>query len=358
MPSPDKIWRHDFGTDEFMDFCQLIGAEPILVVNTATGTPGEFFDWYEYCNGPVETKYGSYRAKNGHPEPYNVKYWGIGNTDDNVWVINYNNPIAYAQDYLRYTAAIRQLRKNLHIIGLGLSERHMTPGWVGEFLDYVTHQQRKKGPDSLSVHHYIGSAKTRYAYCGDAVEYSDEAYYLSLDALKYYHQDINLHRGYIYEHTSREYKTTICFDEWGLWHREATEENGTRQRQTLRDAIFAACTMHLFYRNSDIVEFAMETQLVNLLQSLFETQGEKCYKTPTFYVFKLFKEHLSQYITPIYQDSPNPMIDCVASVSEDSRKLVVTVVNKDLYNYHKLCLKFDALWHLKRTDIIWTPNVC
>jgi len=110
--------------------------------------------------------------------------------------------------------------------------------------------------------------------------------------------------------------------------------------------------------NSDIVEFAMETQLVNLLQSLFETQGEKCYKTPTFYVFKLFKEHLSQYITPIYQDSPNPMIDCVASVSEDSRKLVVTVVNKDLYNYHKLCLKFDALWHLKRTDIIWTPNVC
>ncbi|MGI6563787.1 MAG: alpha-L-arabinofuranosidase C-terminal domain-containing protein [Clostridia bacterium] len=357
IPCPDKIWHHDFGTDEFIHFCRLIGAEPIIVANTATGSPDEFLDWYEYCNGPVETKYGSYRAENGHPEPYNVKYWGIGNTDENVWWIDYNNPVAYAQNYLKFTTAIRELRNDLHIIGLGLSERHYLPGWVGKFLDYVTHRQRQKGPDSLSVHHYIGSAKSRYKECGDAVDFSDENYYFSLDALKYYQKDIDLHRGYISEHTNERFKTTICFDEWSLWHSEATLENGTRQRQTLRDAIFAACTLHLFYRNCDIVEFAMETQLVNLLQSLFETEGPKCYKTPTFYVFKLFKEHLKQTIIPIYQDRPNSMTDCVASISSDGKKLVITMVNKDLHNKQKVNVRLDDMWILDRADILWNPNV-
>ena len=359
IPTTSKIWRHDFGTDEFITFCRLVGAEPIIVVNTATGIPEDFLDWYEYCNGPCETKYGWLRAKYGHKEPYNVRYWGIGNTDENVWWIDFNNPIAYAQNYMRYSTVVRDLRSNLHFIGLGLSERHNIPCWVEKCLDHITGMQSRRAPDSLSVHHYIGGAKGRYLACGDAVNYSDDAYYFTINSLIAYQKDIDLHREYIKKHTPSESKTTISFDEWGLEHPEATLENGIRQRQTMRDAIFAACALHLFYRNSDIVEFAMETQLSNIAQSLFETDGTKFYKTPTFYAMKLLKEHRGQYLTDISTDIPNNMLDIISSISPDNNKLVISLVNKDLYKAIPVSLKLPAScrWNLVHSDMIFTNNV-
>lgn len=336
-PRPYRIWRHDFGTDEFIHFCRLIDAEPILVANVATGTPAEFFDWFEYCNGDKTTKYGSLRAANGHREPYNVGIWGIGNTDENVWHIDFNNPVAYAQNFLRWRTAILDFSPEVRLIGLGLSWRHGLSGWVEAFLDHVTFGQENRGPNSLSVHHYIGGIKERYKKCGPAVNYSDESYYFTINAIQSYQKDIDLHREYIKNHTSPKWPTTISFDEWGLWHPEATKENGIRQPQTMRDAIFAAMALHTFYRNSDIVEYAMETQVTNLLQSLFETDGARFYKTPTFYVFKLFKEHLEQCLIPMTGYEKGPMLDCVASATDDLKIITLSLVNKNLY--HSLQVK-------------------
>lgn len=358
-PRPSRIWRHDFGTDEFIRFCRLINAEPILIANVATGTPSEFFDWFEYCNGDLSTKQGSRRAANGQVEPYDVRVWGIGNTDENVWHIDYNNPVAYAQHFLQWRTAIGELGADAKFIGLGLSERHEIPGWVEGFLDYVTFGQREKGPDSLSVHHYIGGAKGRYRNCGPAVDYTDEAYYYTLDALAAYQKDIDLHRTYIAEHTCPDHPTTISFDEWGLWHPEATGANGVRQPQTMRDAIFSACTFHLFYRNSDIVEYAMETQFCNLLQSLFETDGARFYRTPTFYVFKLFKEHLGQYLMPLTGLEKEPMLDALASVSGDLRKVTITLVNKGLDHAATVVLPENLRqgYRVRKADIIAPARV-
>jgi alpha-L-arabinofuranosidase len=331
MPSAKvRLWRHEFGTDEFLRLCRLVGAEPILVANVATGAPAEFLDWFEYCNGDPATKYGSLRASGGHAEPYGVRIWGLGNTDENVWHVDHDNPMAYAQDFLRWRTTIRDLVGEVKLIGLGLSERHETPGWVEAFLDHVTAGGRQRGPDSLSVHHYIGGAKGRYGRCGKAVDYSDEAYYFTLDCLAAYQKDIDLHRGYIREHASPRYPTTICFDEWGLWHPEASHQNETRQPQTMRDALFAAGAFHTFYRNCDIVEYAMETQFSNLLQSLFETDGPRFYRTPTFHVFKLFKDHLEQLLLPISTDPATPLLDCVASASPDLGRVTITAANRHL----------------------------
>ncbi len=315
IPTTSDIWRQDFGTDEFIRFCELINAEPILIANTATGTVQEFFDWFEYCNGTINTRYGSLRAENGHPEPYQIRYWGMGNTDENVWWVDYNDPSSYAKRYMQFMTAVRGYWREFKVIGLGLSKRHKMDGWVAGFLDHVTRNQKAKGPDYLSIHHYIGSAKGAYKDCGGAVDFNEDEYYASLKALSNYQADIDEHRRVIQQHTNPEHKTMICFDEWGLWHKEATSDNGTRQIQTLRDGIFAACAMHLFYRNSDIVEFAMQTQLANLLSSLFETDGACFYMTPTYYVFKLFKEHKGQYvITTKLTEESDEMIDYISSI--------------------------------------------
>lgn len=359
IPDPANIvWRHDFGTDEFLRFCELTGADPVLTVNTATGTPEEFLDWFEYVNGPVNTKYGQMRAENGHAEPYNVKFWGLGNTDDNVWHTDFNNPTSYAQNYMRFQAAVRGLRKDLYFIGLGLSMRHGLPGWPGKALDHITGQQRRKGPDALSIHHYLGGAKQAGELCGGAVDYSDDGYYHLLNLLERYQYDIDLHRIVIKEHTKPEDATKICFDEWGAWHPEATFANCQNQRQTMRDAIFAALTLHLFYRNSDVVEFAMETQLSNLLQSLFETDGMNFYKTPTFYIMKLMKPHLGQYLSSAVQEDVDPDLDTVVTLSADKTKLTVSIVNRHLYEDREITLRFPTNdLELVRSEIVTSDDV-
>lgn len=318
---------NEFGTDEFIKLCQLVGCEPIIVANTATGSPEELYDWFEYCNGDSTTWWGSKRAENGHLQPYNVKIWSLGNTDDNAWHIAYSDPINYAHDFLRYRTAIRRF-SGIQVIGLGYSLRHNDPEWVGKFLDYVTRGATAAGPNSLSVHHYSGGAKSATKDCGPSVNFTDDQYYYSLNTVDLFRKDIEHHRLAIEKHTNPKFKTTICFDEWGFWHPDT--RSGLRQSQTVRDGIFAAVSLHTFYRNSDIVEYAMATQVVNVLQSLFETKNEKTIKTPTFYVFKLFKAHLGQYIIPFSGLENEPMLDCVLSSSSDQKRVVLTAVNKHL----------------------------
>lgn len=354
----NPIWRHEFGTDEFLRFCELTGAEPIITVNTATGTPEEFVDWFEYVNGPVSTKYGKMRAENGHPEPYNVKYWALGNTDENVWHIDFNNPVAYAQNYLKFQTALRGYRKDLYFIGLGLSARHKLPGWTGKALDHITRNKRDVAPNAISIHNYLGGAKRTTAASGDAVDYSDEAYYFLLDSLERYQYDIDLHRFAIREHTAEDSNTKICFDEWGAWHPEATFENNQNQRQTMRDAIFAALALHIFYRNSDVVEFAMETQLSNLIQSLFETNGKRFFKTPTFYVMKLFREHLGQELVDVYPESEDKDVDVLATISKNKEHITISIVNRSLYDNKQIAINLlEQDYRIISADIVTANEV-
>ncbi len=359
IPDPaNPIWRNDFGTDEFMRFCALTGAEPVLTINTATGTPEEFLDWYEYVNGGVDTFYGQLRAQNGHPEPYNVKYWGVGNTDENVWHIDFNNPVAYAQTYLKYQTVIREARKSSYFIGLGLSTRHKVPGWTGKALDHITRGQRDLSPNALSVHHYLGGAKFGGEKCGSDVGYTDEGYYELLDQLERYQYDIDLHRVIIREHTRAQDNVKICFDEWGAWHSNADFAHNQNQTQTMRDAIFAALTLHIFYRNCDVVEFAMETQLSNLLQSLFETDGKKFFKTPTFYIMKLFKEHTGQHLIPLLADDIDENLNALSSVSVDGNDLTVSIVNRHITDEKTVDLSsvFDGR-KLVKADVVTCKEI-
>ena len=94
--------------------------------------------------------------------------------------------------------------------------------------------------------------------------------------------------------------------------------------------MFAAGALHVFYRNCDIVEYAIETQFSNLLQSLFETDGPRFYRTPTFHVFRLFRDHLEQLLLPVSTEPRAPMVDCVASASPDLKRVTITLANRHL----------------------------
>lgn len=350
------IWDMSFGTDECIEFCRLCGMEPMFVCNVSTGTTEEFRAWYEYCNAPAFTKYGAMRAAYGHTEPFNVTLWGIGNTDENAWKVAYN-PYLYGGDYLRFVAALDgDWLAPVTTVGLGLSIRHKHNEWPTEVMDIVTCNGTRVGPNMLSIHHYLGSMKDKK--CGDAVDYTDEEYYYLLDSLAEYEKDIDFHRALVEAHACKKRPTYLAVDEWGTWHSEATGETGQRQRQTVRDAIFAAVAMHIFYRNADFVKMAMETQLTNLLQSLFETDGENFMKTATFHVMKLYREHLEQYVCEGICSVKAGEADAVTSVSEDGSRIVITAVNRHLTNGAALALS-DELSGMKLTmsDIVTADDV-
>lgn len=361
--SNNGIWDMSFGTDEFLELCELCNIEPMLVANVSSGTVEEFRAWFEYCNAPKETKYGAMRAKNGHPEPYNVRLWGIGNTDENAWKAAYN-PYAYAVDYLRFTTALdgdyaasasTGQPVGHTVVGLGLSIRHGHHDWPAAVMDIVTNNRKRPGPDYLSVHHYLGSMKDKR--CGNAVDYTDEEYDYLLDSLCKYEEDIEFHRQLIRKHACPKRPTYISIDEWGTWHDEDDIRKGTHQRQTVRDAIFAAMALHIFYRNSDIVKMAMQTQLCNLNESLFDTKGEHFVKTATFWVMKLFREHLEQYILENAFEAESS-IDAVATVSEDGTRVTLTAANRALYKSASITVSDEiAAMNIAMSDIVSAEDV-
>ncbi|MBE6592981.1 MAG: hypothetical protein E7642_03200 [Ruminococcaceae bacterium] len=357
------IWDMSFGTDEFIELCRLCDVEPMLVANVATGTPEEFRAWFEYCNGPAVTKYGSQRAANGHPEPYNVRLWGIGNTDENAWKMAYE-PHIYARDYLRFVTALdgnfnasadKKEADKCTLVGLGFSIRHGHHDWPAKVMDLVTCNGEFKGPDMLSVHHYLGSMKDKK--CGPDVEYTDQEYYYLIDALREYEKDIEFHRQLIRDHAYQGAPTYLAIDEWGAWHAEDTVETGRHSRQTMRDAIFGAIALHIFYRNCDVVKMANQTQLCNLNQSLFDTDGKHFVRTATYWVMKLFKEHMEQYLLEGAFEADSS-VDALASISEQGDRVVITAANKHLHSSEKLTL-CSELSHMSVTsaDIIYADDV-
>lgn len=107
------------GTDEFLQFCELINAEPLICVNAGDGTPAEARAWVEYCNGSPETQWGKKRAVNGHQEPYNVKYWQIGNESFGRWQMRWTTPRGYTHRCKQFIKEMRSADPTINLIGVG-----------------------------------------------------------------------------------------------------------------------------------------------------------------------------------------------------------------------------------------------
>jgi len=137
---------NEVGTDEFLRFCELTGMKAMLCVNFGSGTPEEAAEWVEYCNGSTDTPMGRLRAQNGHPEPYNVIDWDIGNEVWGHWQIGHCPPNEYAKRFLEFRAAMRARDPRIRLSACGHSPFHELGRWwnstiykvAGEAIDIMT----------------------------------------------------------------------------------------------------------------------------------------------------------------------------------------------------------------------------
>lgn len=348
LNSTSRIEPNEFGTNEFMRFCQLAGGKAYLAANLRGLTGQDFYEWVEYCNSPAgTTTLADVREKGsmGSREPFGVEFWGIGNES---WGCGGNLlPDEYAQEFRRFTASVPGYNVPLKYIGAGASSDDLD--WTRGFFS----RMREKGADTFNniygwgIHHYswnVAGGRTNdwNDAKGDAVKFNTEQYYELLHEADKIERFIQEHWTIMGEY-DRQHRVKIAVDEWGSWHRPGTELKPAHllgQQNTMRDALVAALSLDIFNRHADKIVMANIAQLVNCLHSLFLTDGDKFLLTPTYHVFEMYVPHMSaknvRAVFSVPQISydrngkPAGLWGLSGSASVKGKQLTLTVTNPHL----------------------------
>ena len=281
---------NSFGTHEFMELCRQMGCKTYVNGNLGSGTVQEMSEWVEYMTFNGVSPMADLRKKNGHEQPWKVDFFGVGNEN---WGCGGNmTPEFYANEYRRYQTYVRNYDPEKPIkkvcCGANVDDYFWTEGvmktcfshaeWAHGFMDY------------LSLHYYVHPEG--WEIKGSSTDFDGEVWYKTLNKALHMDELITRH-GTIMDKYDPEKKVGMCVDEWGAWY---TCEPGTNpgflyQQNTVRDALIAGITLNIFNKHSDRVKIAALAQMVNVLQSVLLTEGDKMIKTPTYHVMHMYRHH-------------------------------------------------------------------
>lgn len=325
-------WRqpesNQFGTHEFVRLCEMIGAEPYICLNVGSGTVEEARSWVEYCNTNQATTLVDLRRENGHPDPFNVKFWGIGN--ENWGCGGSMQPEYYADLYRRYATYVRRTAgEGATLIACGSTPGH--PDWDERFLAAMKGAYRLV--DSIALHHYMGQGI-------DAVAFSDEDYYELIGTIGAVDRRLTRATGLAQAFSTHGHRIDVALDEWGTWFKQATVESGLYQQNTMQDALFAAAGFHCFHKHGERLRMTNMAQTVNVLQALILTRGPQMLLTPTYHIYEMFRPHRDAYLvvcdvtgSPVIQVSAGNHRDALSvspTLSKDGKDLFISILNLDL----------------------------
>lgn len=346
-PKRTNFWGgtdpNQFGTNEFVQFCRLAGAEPYLAANVRSLPARDFYQWVEYCNSPAgSTTLADVRVASGYKEPFQVGYWGVGNES---WGCGGNfTAQEYAVEFRRFATWVPTYGKELSFVASGPSDDKWD--WTREFLEEIV----RKGTDQLksiyglALHYYTwnlsrGRTNDWDQGKGDAVKFDVVDWYELLRQGKVIESLIEGHWKVMGEF-DRQHQVKLVIDEWGPWYRpgsEATPGHTLEQMPTLRDAVFSAMTLDTFHQHTSKIAMANCAQLINCLNSLYLAHENKFCVTPVGHVFELYAAHQggqclrTAFSAPdVHYDRDGKMASLSGlsgSASLHGKEVVLTVVN-------------------------------
>jgi alpha-L-arabinofuranosidase len=335
---PQKYESNHFGTDEFISFCKMVGAEPYLAANVRSRDVRVFLEWLEYCNAPADlTTWSTERVKNGFREPHKVGFWGVGNES---WGCGGDfTPDEYATEFRKFTAWLPTYGVQLKLIGSGPNGGDVN--WTRKFFEGLA----QKGSRQIAklygwgLHYYCGSTGQQIAN-----EYTENEWYDLLERSNRMETLVEDHWQVMGEF-DRERRVKLAVDEWGAWHKQDPDVPPGylyAYAGTLRDALISAMNLDTFQRHADKVIMANPAQLVNTIHSLFHTYEDKFILTPNYHVFEMYMPHSratavrTEFIAPkvgfTRLDAQRKEIAVSlwglnGSASLNDKQLVLTVVN-------------------------------
>lgn len=290
-----RLETNEFGTNEFMQYAKMLGTEPYFAVNMGTGTIEEARRWVEYCNVKEGPYYAELRKKHGYPEPYNIKYWSLGNEMDGFWQMGHLN----AEDYSKKAREAAKLMKltspDIKLIAAGSSNYrpNVDPNeWNAKIL-----AELRDVVDYIALHMYVGNHDNNY--------YNFVASPLALE------ERTHIVKGMIAREMEKANRGNrdpiyIAWDEYNIWYRWRAEETmtGTRaleERYNLEDALVIAGFLNAFIRNADIVKMANMAQLVNVIAPIF-AEEDGMFKQTIYYPLQLFANNMYGTSLDVYVD--------------------------------------------------------
>ena len=311
------------GTHEFVELCELIGAKPYFAVNVTSITPLQALDWMDYCLSPRgTTTLALEREKNGHPEPFDIPYWGIGNEN---WGGGGNmTPDYYAMEYRRFATVLHNFGKNYGAQVIVGGADGADYGWTEGLVSNLAHAKGRIPVDGMSFHYYCGKS-------GDCVDYTEDDWYILVEKATRMEDLIRRHSAFTVAHGLQD-SMKLVIDEWGCWHPDGSGPskgyNLFEQQSTMRDAVVSALTLNIFNNYCSCIKMANVAQLVNNLHCLFLAGGEHCITTPTYHVFDLYKGHQgAECLKTLVSDNGDLRSAISVSASEKDGVMTVTLAN-------------------------------
>ena len=326
---------NSFGTHDFLNMCELLGAEPYLSGNVGSGTVQELADWVQYTNFSGRSPMSDLRKKNGRTEPWKVKFWGIGNE---AWGCGGNMTAEYyAGEYRKFATFMSDWENTGGITRIASGSNSADYNWTEVLMKNIPLNML----GGVGVHHY---AVINWGKKGDAVEFTEEGYFKTMKSALKMEELVTKHSAIMDKYDPAK-KVAMMVDEWGGWYEVEKGSNPgfLYQQNTMRDAVLAGTTLNIFNNHADRVRMANLAQCVNVLQAVILTDKAKMITTPTYHVMKMYSVHQDAKLLPISFDSPNytfngeslPAIS--AAVSKDNSGAVhISLVNVDAKNKNKI----------------------
>ena len=333
------IESNTFGTHEFMDFLDQIGAEAYLSVNVGSGTPEEAAEWLEYLTTAQPTTLANERTANGHPAPYKVAFLGIGNES---WDCGGNmTPDYYLSQLKIYSRFVRNFnpaqqdkQQMLKIaVGPGGSESRWTE-WTDAIMKAYQSHTWSWDMNGLSMHSYtVVKWPPSYASVGFG-----ETEYAQILKSTLEMNDLIAKHSAIMDKYDPQKKVALVVDEWGGWYAPlpGSTPGFLVQQNSLRDAILAALNLNILAQHADRVRMANIAQMINVLQAMILTDREKMVLTPTYYIYKMYVPFQDATFVPVTFDAGTythdgitlPRVDAIAA-KDKAGKLWLAVTNVD-----------------------------
>jgi alpha-N-arabinofuranosidase len=319
---------NSFGTHEFLDFCEQIGAEPYICGNVGSGSVEEMSKWVEYLNFDGISPMAEMRRINGRDQAWGVKFWAVGNES---WGCGGNmTPEFYADQYRRFATFCRNYGENrlLKVAG-GASESDYN--WT----EVVMQKVNPWSMWGLSLHHY--TTTTWRGPKGSATQFGEDEYFVTLEKCLGIPDVLDRHIT-IMDKYDPEKRVALVVDEWGTWYdvEPGTNPGFLYQQNTIRDALVAGIHLNEFNKRCDRIRMANLAQTINVLQAVILTQDEKMVLTPTYHVFEMYKVHQDATLLPVsltcadyvHNSKKLPALNVSAS-RDQSGKVHVSICNLD-----------------------------
>jgi len=327
-PRWERAWKdvedNDFGLDEFMAFCAEVGTEPYIAVNTGLGSAADAADEVEYANGSAQTRWGGERALNGHPEPYRVAWWGIGNEMYGGWQLGHVAVERYALRHNAFVEAMRARDPRIKAIAVGAPG-----GWNDAIVPACAAHM-----DLLSGHHYT-QRTLKVPFSPEDARKCEEGF------AAYSGHVAGGIRGLVADFrrrlgkgnaaaVPRAARLRLAVDEWGIvrdWNPtpDGPGVGAFEHYYTLADAIAIARALHELIRSADVVAMANWAQTVNVIGAI-KTTRTRVVLDPAGHVLALYRAHLKGDLVPVTLAGGDP-VDAVAALDRTAGVLSVALVN-------------------------------